>query len=364
MDPSPNHPRLRRLVALLPVIAIAAACSTGSGGATGTQAAQAASTPSAAATAAPTAAASGASAAASLPAGSRPSGAMGGASAGGATPTYSGVAYASASPSETLDIYLPSGTTGPVPLVVLIHGGAFKMGDAAMEAGDAAAILAKGYAAASVNYRLSGEATFPAGVQDVKAAVRFLRANASKYGLDPDKFAVWGESAGGYLASMVGATGGQATIFDDASLGNAGVSSAVSAVVDWYGPTDFGQMDAEFTASSPAACNGQVQVHNDASSPESAWLGAALPSIPDTVKQASVLTYVATATKLPVYSIAHGDSDCQVPNQQSKILADAVTAKGGTATFTLVPGAAHGDPAITSAQTPVALAVLASVFGK
>ncbi len=363
MNPPATHPRPRRLAALLPVIAIAAACSTGSGGASATQAAQAASTPSAAA-AASSAAASAASPAASLPTGGRPSGALGGPSAGGATPTYSGVAYASASPSQTLDIYLPPGATGPVPLVVLIHGGAFKMGDAAMEAGDAAAILAKGYAAASVNYRLSGEATFPAGVQDVKAAIRFLRANASKYGFDPDKFAVWGESAGGYLASMVGATGDQTTIFDDASLGNAGVSSAVSAVVDWYGPTDFGQMDAEFAASSPAACNGQVQTHDDASSPESAWLGAALPTIPDTVKQASVLTYVATATKLPVYSIAHGDSDCQVPNQQSKILADAVTAKAGTATFTLVPGAAHGDPAITSAQTPVALAVLASVFGK
>jgi len=297
-----------------------------------------------------------------LPPGGRPGGAGGVAT--GPAATYADVAYASTSASQVLDIWLPEGATGPVPLVIFIHGGAFQGGDKSMEAGNVASVLAAGYAAASVNYRLSGEALFPAGVQDVKAAVRFLRANAAEYGFDPDRLATWGESAGGHLATMVGVTGDQATIFDDPALGNADVSSAVQAVVDWYGPSDFLQMDAQFAAAPPAACGGQVQAHDPASSPESAWLGAAIQTVPETATAANPITYIATATTLPVFSIAHGDADCLVPNQQSQILHEALTAAGGTSTFTLVEGAGHGDQAITTAQTPVALAMLASVFGR
>ena len=209
-----------------------------------------------------------------------------------------------------------------------------------------------------------GEALFPAAVQDVKAAVRWLRANAAEYGIDPERFAAWGESAGGYLAAMLGTTGDQATIFDDPALGNADVSSAVQAVVDWYGPTDFLQMDAQFAAAAPAACNGQTQAHDPADSPESVYLGAAIQTVPDAAAAANPITYIPTAKSLPAFSIAHGDSDCLVPNQQSAILQDALQAAGATSTFTLVEGASHGDQAITSAQTPVALEMLASVFGK
>lgn len=107
---------------------------------------------------------------------------------------YSNVAYASTSPSQVLDIWMPEGATGTVPLVIFVHAGGFRGGDKSMdlESGNVASVLAAGYAAASLNYRLSGEARFPAAVQDVKAAVRFLRANASQYGLDPDRFAAWG----------------------------------------------------------------------------------------------------------------------------------------------------------------------------
>ena len=259
---------------------------------------------------------------------------------------------------------MPDGTTGPVPLVVFVHPGAFMGGDKAMEVGNVPSVLAAGYAAASVNYRLSSAAPFPAAAQDVKAAVRFLRANAARYGFDPDRFAAWGESAGGNLVAIIGTTGDQSTVLDDPSLGNAGVSSAVQAVVDFYGPTDFLQLDAQFAAAMPAACNGQVPAYDPAYSPASAYLGAAIQTVPDLAAAADPITYIATAKTLPVFLIAHGDSDCEVPNQQSQILQDALQTAGPTSAFNLVHGAGHGDPAISSSQTPIALEMLKSVFGK
>ena len=129
--------------------------------------------------------------------------------------TYSNVAYASKSASQILDLWTPEGADEPVPLVIFVHGGGFVGGDKSMEDAYVAPVIDAGYAAASLDYRLSGEAPFPAAVQDVKAAVRFLRANAVRYGLDPGRFAAWGESAGGYLVAMIGTTGDQATVADD-----------------------------------------------------------------------------------------------------------------------------------------------------
>ena len=104
----------------------------------------------------------------------------------GPAPTWSNVLYAETSPSQVLDLWIPETGEAPYPLVVFVHGGAFMMGDKAMDIAHIADVLDAGYAAAGVNYRLSGEALFPAAVQDVKAAVRFLRANADEYGLDPE----------------------------------------------------------------------------------------------------------------------------------------------------------------------------------
>jgi acetyl esterase/lipase len=278
---------------------------------------------------------------------------------------YSNVAYASTSSSQVLDIWMPDGATGPVPLVIFVHGGAFLGGDKSMdvESGNVASVLAAGYAAASLNYRLSGEARFPAAVQDVKAAVRFLRANASQYVLDPDRFAAWGASAGGHLVAMIGTTGDQETVLDDPSLGNIGVSSAVQAVVDFFGPTDFLQMDAQFDSAPPPACNGQVPTYDSAYSPVSLFFGAAIQTVPDQAAAANPITYIATAATLPVFLIAHGDSDCEVPNQQSQILHEALKAAGASATFNLVRGAGH-DMGIFASQTPIALEMLKSVFGR
>lgn len=283
------------------------------------------------------------------------------ASATGAPSVQRGIAYADASSSQTLDLYLPPGATGPVPLVILIHGGAFAMGDSGMEAGKAQALVDRGYAVASLNYRLSGEALFPAGAQDVKAAVRYLRANAGALGIDPEAFAAWGSSAGGWLANMLGVTGDQQTVFDDPSLGNPDTSSAVQAVVSWFGPTNFATMDTQ--AGDVAACAGQSQVHDDAGSPESAWLGGALTDVPELTAQTDLASYLSTATDVPPFYFAHGDSDCNVPAGQSQELASALDAIGAPETVSIVAGAGHADQAIDAQETEPSIAFIQDSLG-
>ena len=208
------------------------------------------------------------------------------------------------SAAEKLDIYLPSTGSAPYPVIISVHGGAFLMGDKAdgqltpMLAG-----LERGYAVVSVNYRLSGEAKFPAAVNDVKAAIRFLRANASKYGLDPQKFAVWGGSAGGNLAAMAGTSAGVDSL-SDPSLGNASQSDAVQAVVDWFGPIDFATMDSQLETSGAGPAN-----HGAADSPESQYLGAPLASVPEEVKAADPATYISPDD--PPFLIEHGTADAR-----------------------------------------------------
>jgi acetyl esterase/lipase len=267
-----------------------------------------------------------------------------------------GLPYADASPSQTLDLYLPASTGSPAPLVVLIHGGAFAMGDSSMEAQKAQALVDAGFAVASINYRLSGEALFPAGAQDAKAAVRFLRANAEEYGIDPDRIGAWGSSAGGWLASMLGVTGDQETVFDDPALGNGDVSSAVQAVVSWFGPTDFATMDEQ--AADVTACAGQSQVHGAADSPESRWLGGALADVPDVTAQTNLGSYVAGASSVPAFYFAHGDSDCNVPDGQSRQLAEVLEGAGAGQTLAIVEGAGHADQKIDAEQTAPSIVFL------
>ena len=158
---------------------------------------------------------------------------------------FAKVAYASNSSAQICDSYLPEGE-GTHPVIVLVHGGGFMFGDQAMaiiqpviKAG-----VANGYAVVSVDYRKSSEATFPAAVADVKAAVRFVRENAAKYGFDADHIAVWGESAGAYLSLMTALTPDVEDLNGDVKE-NAGQSSAVTALVDFYGPVQFSTMQEE-----------------------------------------------------------------------------------------------------------------------
>lgn len=262
---------------------------------------------------------------------------LGGPAAFSVEPNYKDLAYAPVSDTQKLNLYLPTTGTGPFPVVINIHGGGFKFGDKGMlSEATGKALLNAGYAVASIDYRLSGEAIFPAAVQDAKAVVRFLRANAAEYNLNPDKIAVFGQSAGGNIASMVGVTG-NISDYDDASLGNEGVSSAVQAVINHYGPTDFLQMDDQAKAQ---GCSASDQKHNDASSFESAYIGAEIQTVPDQVGKSNPITYISTDT--PPFLIQKGDQDCTVAVESTKMLADALSAAKLDVTYTSLAGAGHG----------------------
>jgi len=246
----------------------------------------------------------------------------------------SDISYADLSSAQKMDIYIPEGT-GPFPVVVLIHGGAFKMGDKGMEASNAAALVSKGIAAASINYRLSGEAKYPAQIEDCKAAVRFLRANATKYNLNPDKIGSWGASAGGNLSSLLGTTSGVNEL-EGASLGNSSYSSKVIASVDWFGPINFLTMDAEATAL------GFTITTNSSTSPESKLMGAAVQTVPALVAKANPTTYITSDDA--AFFIQVGSMDRNIPYTQSLNFYNALkTVKGSTdVSYELLDGAGHG----------------------
>ena len=258
------------------------------------------------------------------------------------------LAYASVSPAQKLDIYWPAEGNGPFPVIVAIHGGAFMGGDKRDEQlTPMLEALNHGYMVASINYRMSGEALFPALVHDVKAAIRWLRANADAFLVDPVRIACWGGSAGGYLSLMAGVSG-EAPLLDDLALGNDAHSSRIQALVDWFGPTDFLQMDAQLAAADMAP--DAPFAHSAANSPESLILGGTITEIPDLVRAASPLTYLSTAA--PPMLIQHGDRDDTVPCQQSVVFAAAARELLGEANVTLelLPGACHADPEFGSAR--------------
>lgn len=252
---------------------------------------------------------------------------------------YLDVTYGNLSERNKLDIYLPNEGEGPFPAIIAIHGGAFKMGDKASAMMESTVEAVKyGYAVISVNYRLSGEEKFPAAVQDVKGALRFIRANSKKYNIDPDKIAAWGGSAGGNLASMLGTTGNN-VIFDDEKLGNMEYSSHVSAVVDWFGPTDFLAMDRQFKE---LGIKGQA--HSVPDSPESLYLGGNISEIPEKVNMANPETYISKNT--PPFFIQHGSSDNLVPVLQSVEFSKKLENMIGkeNVTFEILDCAGHGTP--------------------
>ncbi|MCG2784751.1 MAG: alpha/beta hydrolase [Anaerolineae bacterium] len=252
-------------------------------------------------------------------------------------PTHADLAYATVSAAQKLDIYLPMTGPGPFPLVIMVHGGGFMFGDKADGGGliGVDALLAAGYAVASINYRLSGEAQYPAQINDAKAAVRFLRANAGEYNLNPEKFGAWGASAGGNLVSLLGTTCGVAEL-EGAELGNADQSSCVQAVVDWFGPIDFLKMQEQLT---DAGCSASTE---DASSPESKLIGAPIQTVPEKVALTNPMNYI-TADDAP-FLIENGTADCNIPPIQNKNLAGALSAVLGAdqVTYVSLEGAGHG----------------------
>jgi acetyl esterase/lipase len=270
------------------------------------------------------------------------------------------VAYAALSPAQRLDLYLPNDAAPPHPVIVAIHGGGFVFGDKADDQLNAPVEAVRhGYAVAAVNYRMADEALFPAAIEDVKAAIRFLRANAARFELDPARFAAWGNSAGGYLAVMAGVTG-TSSAFDAPGLGNDADSSAVQAVIDWFGPSDFSAIDAQFQAS------GKGAPHGAAESPESRFLGAPLAKADAALlRRTNPLTYIRPG--LPPFLIQHGADDDTVPVEQSILLATALKAvlPADAVHLDIIAGALHGGPAFeTDANMARVLGFLAGVLGK
>jgi acetyl esterase/lipase len=229
---------------------------------------------------------------------------------------------------QKLDLFIPPGATNPLPLIIWVHGGAWLGGS--KDQCPALPYLQKGYAVASINYRLSQHAIFPAQIEDCKAAVRWLRANGKEYNLDPNRFAAWGASAGGHLVALLG-TAGDAKKFDVGA--NLDVSSRVQAVVDFFGPTDLTRMAKD-------SLPGSRIDHDAPDAPEAKLIGGPVQENKEKAATANPITYVAKDN--PPFLIMHGNKDDIVPYQQSELLRDALQKAGVPVTFKIIEGAGHG----------------------
>jgi acetyl esterase/lipase len=251
----------------------------------------------------------------------------------------SNIAYAPAQPAGSrghlLDLYLPDGATTPRPLVIWHSGSAWTSDDGKSGAASIANVLnPRGYAVAGVSIRSSSQAKFPAQAHDIKSAIRFLRSRAGEFRLDPNRFAVMGNSSGGWVADMAALTGGVAAL--EGTIGVVGVSSAVQAGVAFFGPTDFLQMNAQ----------GSSIDHNAANSPESQLMGCAIQTCAAQVRQANPITYVDGND--PPMMLLHGQADPLVPHGQSVLLQNALRAACTDAQFISVPGAGHSTSGVMS----------------
>jgi acetyl esterase/lipase len=228
-----------------------------------------------------------------------------------------------------LDLRIPDGP-GPHPVIVYLHSGAWISGD--RTGGPAIRQAARGYAVASIDYRLAPQYLWPAQVEDAKAAVRWLRAHASEYRLDPDRIGAFGTSAGGHIAAVLGTSGGVPEL-EGIALGNAGYSSRVKAVVDYYGPTDLLKLDEQKLPCIPLDGNASFM-------PPSLLIGCPIQQCKEKAAAANPITYVSPED--PPFLIMHGLLDCLVPWQQSSLLQTALAADNVDSKFVIVPNGDHG----------------------
>jgi acetyl esterase/lipase len=244
-----------------------------------------------------------------------------------------------------LDLYVPQGEKSP-PLVVWVHGGAWRSGS--KSGVPILPLTDRGYAIASVDYRLSPVARFPAQVHDLKAAIRFLRASAEKYGIDASRIAITGGSAGGHLAALVGVTNGC-----EAHKGDVGehrsVSSDVQAIVDFYGPANLTTILAQSTPHGLSVREPALKL----------LFGGSPDEQPELARLASPVLHVDASD--PPLLIFHGDQDPQVPINQSHELVGAYKKHGLSTTLDVVHGGVHGGKLF---YTPEQLAQVADFLDK
>jgi len=241
----------------------------------------------------------------------------------------------------TLDVYTPTKAGGPKPLVVYVHGGGWMGGTSRNAAAFAdfpavlADLAARGYVVASVNYRLAGEARFPAAIDDVRAAVRFLRAHAADYGLDKNRVAIWGGSAGGQLAALAAT---------ECQPGDGKTESdCVQAAAVWYGVFDFTSVTPPANAPPPPPAAGRP-----AGGPAS-YFGCAPAACPDVAAKASPVTFVDP--KDPPFLLVHGDVDRTVPVTQSREMMAKLKAAGVQADYQELAGYDHSFIGMTPEAT-------------
>ncbi|MEO6969972.1 MAG: alpha/beta hydrolase [Chthoniobacterales bacterium] len=231
--------------------------------------------------------------------------------------------------SLRLDIYSPKTITGPLPVVLWIHGGHWGRGT--KEQRQPFDLTAHGYAVVSIEYRLAGEAPFPAQIEDCKAAVRWLRANAATYHLDPDHIGAWGHSAGGHLAALLGTSGGVAAL--EGNSGNLNYSSRIQAVCAMSSPFDL------------------VSLYEEVSKPESGpgrraktfieeFLGGSADQRMALAKAASPTTYISKDDA--AFLVIHGENDMSIPVSQSEEFVGKLKAAGVDATLEIAEGRGHG----------------------
>jgi len=238
---------------------------------------------------------------------------------------HTGIQYTESGTPELIDIYEPKdAASADRPAVVYIHGGGWAAGGRGGVAIAAAHFIGRGYVFCSIDYRLTGEAKFPAQIEDCKCAIRFLRAHASQYHIDPNRIGVWGDSAGGHLAALLGTTAKVPRL--EGKGGWETESSAVEAVLDCYGPANL-EPEAFTDYKNP---QGEKFLHQ--------FLGD--PIDPKLAHDASPIKFITKGD--PPFLILHGDKDDLVPVEQSQAFYDALKAAGNDATLKIIPGAGHG----------------------
>lgn len=238
-----------------------------------------------------------------------------------------------------LDLYAPAHGSASGAAIVYLHGGGWAVGSR-RRFGRAFTdwvptplerLARAGFTVATVDYRLSGEACFPAQLHDVTAAIRWLRGNAAAFGVESSKVVAWGESAGGHLAVLAGLTAGRADL--EGSVGaHLHESSDVCGVVDWYGPMNLLSLGAQHQP-------GSDKRPDDPGSWESSLVGAALQTDPERTRAASPITYIHAGA--PPIQIHHGTADTMVPFAQSVEFTDALGTAGGSVELVVVEGSDH-----------------------
>jgi acetyl esterase/lipase len=232
----------------------------------------------------------------------------------------------------------------PMPALIWIHGGAWLEGNKEQGIELLLPFARQGYLCASIEYRLSHEAIFPAQIEDCKCAVRFLRAHAKELHLNRDRIGVWGQSAGGHLAALLGTTGGVEELEGEGGWEN--FSSRVQAVCDWFAPTDFTRIN-DFPR--------QIS-HSAVDAPEALLIGGTVAENQEKAMRANPIAYINQDA--PPFAIFHADDDFIVPLNQSQLLFEALQQAGVEVSLKIVKGGGHGK----KFDSPLLLAQLENFF--